>query len=307
MKRLTPTNFATAQRFIEKYARPLEQARFRHAFQDGSQTEILEALRAFQNPDGGFGRALEPDLRAPESSALATSHAFQVLRSLSTSASHELIASALTYLLVSLDREEAHWRIIPPAAQRSPHAPWWDQAGREDEFDTFSLNPTAELLGYCYEQRASVPEDVLTLLANRIYVRLAVPGELEMHELLCCLRMEQTIGLPGELVEVLGTALTAQIPKRIATNPSEWTGYSLRPVQVVESPDSPWLGGLEDAVAANLDYEIDSQSPDGSWAPTWDWGGSYPEHWELARREWAGVLTLEKLLLLKRWQRISYS
>ena len=34
----------------------------------------------FQNDDGGFGRALEPDFRLPASSAIATAVGFQYLR-----------------------------------------------------------------------------------------------------------------------------------------------------------------------------------------------------------------------------------
>ena len=43
------------------------------------------------------------------------------------------------------------WRIIPVSATDSPHAPWWNQASLAEAFNSFRLNPTAELLGYFYE------------------------------------------------------------------------------------------------------------------------------------------------------------
>ncbi len=64
------------------------------------------------------------------------------------------------------------------------------------------------------------------------------------------------------------------------------------------------MAGLEEDVAANLDYEISSQNEDGSWTPAWSWGEAYPDDWEKARLEWAGVITLEKLLILKNFNRI---
>jgi len=64
------------------------------------------------------------------------------------------------------------------------------------------------------------------------------------------------------------------------------------------------MAGIEDAVAENPDYEISSQNEDGSWTPTWSWGDAYPDTWEKARLEWSGVITLEKLLILKRFNRI---
>ena len=90
----------------------------------------------------------------------------------------------------------------------------------------------------------------------------------------------------------------------VACDPAQWEGYSLRPLQVVDAPGSPFMAGIEDAVEANLDYEISSQKEDGSWTPTWSWGDAYPDHWRKAQLEWSGVITLEKLLILKKFNRI---
>ncbi len=84
MVRLTRDALKASARFIQTQGRPLEEARYSHAFGSASPKPVLEALAMFQNPDGGFGHALEPDLRAPEGSALCTSIAFQIFRELST-------------------------------------------------------------------------------------------------------------------------------------------------------------------------------------------------------------------------------
>jgi hypothetical protein len=64
------------------------------------------------------------------------------------------------------------------------------------------------------------------------------------------------------------------------------------------------MSGIKEVVAVNLDYEISSQNKDGSWTPTWTWGGAYPDDWKMAQREWSGIITLDKLLLLKKFGRI---
>ena len=56
--------------FIWENARLLERAIFEYRFCGGSGERILEILRTYQNQDGGFGHALEPDLRAPDSQPL---------------------------------------------------------------------------------------------------------------------------------------------------------------------------------------------------------------------------------------------
>ena len=54
-----------------------------------------------------------------------------------------------------------------------------------------------------------------------------------------------------------------------------------------------------------VDYEIAHQQADGSWLPNWHWAGLYPEAWPTAAQEWAGVLTLEHLLTLRRFDRLA--
>ena len=51
----------SAARFIEQHARPLELAQYRVFFAEDDPNEVVEALLPFQNADGGFGHALEPD------------------------------------------------------------------------------------------------------------------------------------------------------------------------------------------------------------------------------------------------------
>ena len=301
---LSTKSFATSQRIIETTARPLEIARFRHAFYGGSAECIFRALKEYQNADGGFGRALEPDLRAEESSALCTSIAFQVLRATGARAGYVLASRGIVYLLETLDRESGHWRIIPRSVEKSPHAPWWNQTDPEDRFSCFSLNPTAEILGYLYDYRALVPRDILSLVSDRVISHLSGLEKGEMHELLCCLRLARTETLPKGTRDPLRQKLALLVGGTLACDPTEWEGYSLRPLQVADHPQSPWLAGIEEAVAANLDYEVASQNEDGSWPLTWSWGNAFPEAWRRARREWEGIMTLEKLMLLQRFGRI---
>ena len=296
--------FEASRRFVETTARPLEIARLSCHFEGASDESVLAALGEYKNADGGFGRALEPDLRANESSALCTSIAFQVLRSTQARPDEAFVWTSIAYFVETIDREKGHWRIIPRSAERSPHAPWWNQADREDVFDCFSLNPTAEILGYLYDWQRHVHSDIISLVSDRVISHLSGLEKIEMHELLCCLRLQRTETLPEDTRDRIRRKLIQLIDGTVACDPTQWKEYSLRPLQVVDDPGSPFLAGLEEAVAANLDYEISSQNEDGSWTPTWSWGNTFPDAWEKARREWSGIITIEKLLLLKRFRRI---
>ncbi|AKN68542.1 hypothetical protein QR97_00755 [Streptomyces sp. PBH53] len=60
-------------------ARVLEQHLFAYHFLHGSPEAVEAALDAYRNDDGGYGHALEPDLRGPVSQPLHTAHALRVL------------------------------------------------------------------------------------------------------------------------------------------------------------------------------------------------------------------------------------
>ncbi|WP_327304231.1 hypothetical protein OG730_11940 [Streptomyces sp. NBC_01298] len=70
---------ARAERFIWLTARVLEQRRFAFHFLGADADPVDTALGAYLGGDGGYGHALDPDLRGPLSHPLHTAHALRVL------------------------------------------------------------------------------------------------------------------------------------------------------------------------------------------------------------------------------------
>ncbi|MER6409548.1 hypothetical protein [Streptomyces humidus] len=71
-----------AEHFVWLTARVLEQRVFAHDFLHGAADPVETALDAYRNQDGGYGHALEPDLRGPLSQPLHTARALGVLDSI---------------------------------------------------------------------------------------------------------------------------------------------------------------------------------------------------------------------------------
>jgi hypothetical protein len=74
-----PIDIAAAERFVLANARLLDRHRLAVLLHAAPVAPVLDALRAYRNPDGGFGHALEPDIRDPESQPACTVHALDVL------------------------------------------------------------------------------------------------------------------------------------------------------------------------------------------------------------------------------------
>ena len=130
MKQLSREAFDRACRFLKTQARPLDRALFEYRFKGGSAESAAAELARFQNDDGGFGRALEPDLRTPTLSALATGIGLRMLKELKFLADHPMVQGAVRFLLATFDGQTQVWRVALRDANSFPHAPWWhDERG----------------------------------------------------------------------------------------------------------------------------------------------------------------------------------
>ena len=78
--KLTGEAFESIRRWIYRNARPLDLARWRYHLEGGARSEVLLALSAYQNVDGGMGHALEADAWNPHSTPIQTRTAVAILR-----------------------------------------------------------------------------------------------------------------------------------------------------------------------------------------------------------------------------------
>jgi hypothetical protein len=305
-KMLSREAFGKAVAYLRGEARPLEQALYEYHFEDGSRTNVLAALATYQNTDGGFGHALDPDLRTPASSVIATTIALGILREIGATEDTPGLPAALTYLMDSYDVASERWPIVPPAVEDAPHAPWWTYAESEETFHHFWANPRAAVVSYLWQFRRLVPspfvESALESLFNEF---MSYPQHMEMHDLLCFVDLLQTPGLPEETYQGLLDKLLRVLPRTVILDAEQWGDYNLKPIDVASTPDSPLATAFEPALLdRNLDYEIERQPADGVWGPSWSWDFVDANAWAAAEREYKGVLTLRRLKTLRAFGRI---
>ncbi len=306
MIKLTRDAQAKAKAFMDTYARPLERSAFAYYFEDGTIQDVFTELAKFQNPDGGFGHALEPDLRLADSSVIATTRGLQVLREFQAPATHPLVQGAMRYLLDMYDAERHVWPIIPPNVDDAPHAPWWGYSDDlAESWGGFLVNPRAEIVGYLHDYAELVPEALRNQLTREVVVYLHTHGdEIGMFDVLCYVRFAATSSLPGATRVQVIEALKPIVDRLVVKDPAKWEAYVLTPLEVVTSPASPFAGMLAKEVALNLDFEIEHQQPNGAWSPKWTWGDLYPDAWPQAKRDWSGILTLRTLKALRDFERL---
>lgn len=315
MSRTPRDLFLAAAAFVRQTARPLDVARLHYHFAATSNETVFDALAAFQNPDGGFGRAIEPDLRGAGSSVIGTSTGLAMLAEVDAPAGHPLVLAALSYCLRSYDGPRAVWPIATRGATDGPHAPWWNYDDLEASFGGFVWNPTAAVLGHCY--RFYAPEN-----ANR----LGIDAALRLHaatdamrarlrdgvtpdgqyDLMCAVGLADAPHTPEDVRAALRAALPAWLDSAIEKDPARWTEHGLPPLGIIPAPDH-WLAAHVDPalIDANLDFSMATQQADGGWPVTWSWAFIDAEAWATAEREWRGHLAVNNLRTLRAFGRLT--
>ncbi|MFE6287302.1 hypothetical protein [Streptomyces sp. NPDC057877] len=111
-----------AEHFVWLTARVLEQRLFTHHFLNGGADPVETALDAYRNDDGGYGHALEPDLRGPVSQPLHTAHALRVLDAIGRCAGQRV--ERVCRYLTSVSTPEGALPAVEPSQRGYPAAPF---------------------------------------------------------------------------------------------------------------------------------------------------------------------------------------
>jgi hypothetical protein len=277
--------------FIWKNARLLERAIFDLQLGGGSANHVIEVLRTYQAQDGGFGHALEPDLRAPDSHPLFVEFALRVLYECKIHDS-EIAYRTCDFLSKHADLKRGIATIFP-SSQRYPRAAHWNNPGnQEPSFDR--LTGLVGLVKWQGVDHPWLPAAVDACLEYLMKTRFV-----DAHTILTsfCL-VESVSASPGidQLFHKLSRELfTADYFRLEAPVKS----YGVTPLAFAPTPSAYCRSIFSDAqIVAHLDDLETQQQEDGGWPILWEPPG------EMARCEWRGYKTVMALATLHAYGRI---
>ena len=125
-----------ARQFVHANGRVIERHRLATLL-DGAPTEpLLTALRAYRNPDGGFGHALEPDVRCPGSQTAATLQALEVM--VEAGATDDPMLTDAADWVAATALPDGGLPTVLPSAAGYPRAPWMEPSDGSG-FLTFAI------------------------------------------------------------------------------------------------------------------------------------------------------------------------
>jgi hypothetical protein len=277
--------------FVWRTARLLDRHRFAHQFLDGERAPVLAALSAYQNPDGGFGNALEPDLRGPASQPEPVEVAFWVLDEVDAMAD-PMVGRACDWLVTASTAEGAVPFVLPSVLDH-PRAPWW----QTEQDPPASLVPTAAIAGLLHKHRVDHPWlPAATAWCWRAIDAITETSPYEVRSVLPFLEHVDDRARAEAAFQRIGALALAQ---GLITLDPEAPGEVHTPLDFAPTPDTMARRLFSDQVIeAHLDHLVAGQQPDGGWTV------NFPAWTEAAGLEWRAVTTVHTLGVLRAYGRL---
>jgi hypothetical protein len=278
-----PIDHPAAESFIWSAARLVDRHRYALLFKDGRAEPIIDALHGYGNPDGGFGHALEPDLRCPGSQPGATLYALEILTE-AGAADSELARDARAWI-AQIAEPDGGIPVVLPGFEQYPHAPW------------FTPRPGSALtlaLAAVFHAGGVADDEWLTRATNwcwRSIHSTEQPGGYWLRYALAFLD-----AVPDEQrARAAIASLDARVdPSAIAPIVGFVEGEALRPLDLSPRPRSRSRDLISDAqIEAHLDTIESTQQDDGGWR--FDWLAWSPAQ----TTDWRGHVTIRALTWLR--------
>jgi hypothetical protein len=289
--------FTAGDKFLSKQARLLERRLFATCFLGAPATGVIDALRGYQNADGGFGHGLEPDKRCPASLPIDVEVA---LGAMSTAGASDkvMVHRACDFLARTAAEADADGAVPPafPVIEAFPRAAHWSDWTYEP-----GVNPTAGLVGLLY--KLGVEHPWMTQATEYCWKKLesaeVLDGVHTFSEALVFLEhvpdRERADRCAAELTERMTEVAGLHLEP-------DAEGYGLSPLHFAPTATSRWRELFTtEQIDAHLDKLERKQQPDGGWPIGWE-----PPS-EASTLEWRGIVTLDALRTLTSYGRLQHT
>ncbi|MCM3783023.1 hypothetical protein M3231_08540 [Neobacillus mesonae] len=283
--------------FIYTHARLLDRLRFAHLTGQGSPEAVMKSLAAYQNKDGGFGHALEPDIRSPYSQPQGAEFALHLMDE--AGIFPESIMTGLGQFLERYSNPQTGgWPYSFRSVNEHPHAPWWTT----ESDDAASINPTGTIVSLLLKSNDWHPflkEKWFNKAAEYTWDTLDRTDLTEFHDIIQGVHF-----LEQQKDDSRSKALQARIDQQLAKGgvielDPRAEGYVQKVLDWAPTPASYAVRFIpENIVSLHLDHLISEQQEDGGWPISW------PPLSSAAENEWRGHITIERLKTLASYGRI---
>lgn len=237
----------------------LPTAMIRYQWFDGDPVDVVNALASYQNPDGGFGNRLEPDIHHPSSNPFAARIAMQYLIALPED-SAPTMKSALQQWLTANQHDDGDWHFSEEA--RSGFLQPWFAAWEHP-----NLNPACCVASLA--ARLGIATEQMLLKVARLFEEKASLNEAQAGEFYSLLPyVEYTAGVAPPNAEAWYERIAGRIVEMDSRNELEDAEHFFT-LALGGSPEIA-MRIPEGLIARNVDSLLAEQQDDGGWPTPYD-------------------------------------
>ena len=270
-------DFKKARDFVYSNGNLWERALFAYLFQDGAVERVQQCLKCYKNPDGGFGHALEHDIRYPGSHPLALEYLLGVLRGNGVSAG-DLLDDTAAWM--EANQQADGFLIQKPELLDYPHAPWWKDGGQN--------LPDSIVAGLMYFDKAN--DAIITKTRTWVQENLTLEAIKQEEWLFMMYHAHDYFHADDDFPDVKMYREATQ--KRIIELGQQSNDKQLMAIfNFAPTPQSPIAKAAPDLIEKALNILDSSQQEDGHWADEHD------------LPQWSTASTTGALLTLRRYGR----
>lgn len=294
--------FKKAISFIYRNARPLDLASWRYHFEGGSRKEVIDVLSFYQNTDGGFGHAIEPDFWNPNSSPISTWKAICVLKEIGIDSNENIVKRILAYLDSGKDFSTGMWYNTVKSNNDYPHAVWWEC---QSDSGVPSVNPTISLAGFAlkYANKDSALYKKAVNIVTSAAKSFIVAPVCDMHITPLYMELyEYCASIDGFVLFDLvayKSALYSAVKSTVCTDTDKWLKeYVCKPSTYFNSSKLIFDILDRDLCIKEGEMLLNEQLEDGSYIVPWIWHNDYKEYY-IAANWWKSDILRKNMLYLK--------
>jgi hypothetical protein len=272
-----------AREFVHANGRLIERYRLATMLDRAPAEPLLSALRAYRNDDGGFGHALEPDVRCPGSQPAATLQALEVL--IDAGATDDPMVAEAADWVASVAEPDGGVPTTLPSAAGYPRAPWMEPSPGGG-FLTFAL------AGRLWQ--AGTGTEWLARATEWCWSRLEGNEEAGGYTVKFAIDFLDAVPDPPRAAAALERLQSALDADGCVAVPGGTENERLTPLDFSPRPGLPSRALFTDAqIEADLDRLQAGQRKDGGWTVEY-------LQWSPAQAvEWRGIATIHALGTLR--------
>lgn len=293
--------------WMHKNARELEITIWKYHFENGNKEDVVNALMYYQNEDGGFGNAVDPDNWNVNSLPMATLFTINILNDIEFyDMQHPIYLGIKNYIDTILNFPQGCTFTVATNIDY-PHASYYNYDENYNRTES-----TGVILGFCsfiieHYRDSKIYSAVLELVGKimeKLYTNnLGDMGPTGYISLVNAMKHAQIDGYDYDKLQL---RLKELVNNSIQRDPEQWSSYGYRPSDYIKFEDSIFYQDNKDIVNAELDFLHDTLLENDVWSISWSWfenNEKYPKESTISRTWWKSIKAIERAKFLKNFRR----